>query len=211
MIRERLRERYGVEPGSWDLSAPDGETVPTGAELRTRDVVPPAVPKNVNRTEHLQAFPGVPALEPIKASNTEPLRPPTVPAIPAMRPPALPFAAPPPAQLFAEEPYTPPAEALDAPGAARRSLVDQLDRLRRQRHEAYVSKADPATILRWEQAEAKATSELAKLVGELTAADESKLAKTARWIELRTAILQALKRYPDAERAVLDALTEHNG
>lgn len=103
----------------------------------------------------------------------------------------------------------PPGEALDAPGAARRSLVDQLDRLRRKRHDAYEENADPQTILRWEQAEAKATSELAKLVGELTAADESKLAKTARWIELRTAILGALRPYPDAERAVLETLTEH--
>jgi hypothetical protein len=46
----------------------------------------------------------------------------------------------------------------------------------------------------------------AKFTGELTAAEESRLTKSNRFIQIRTAIAKALVHFPDASRAVEEAL-----
>lgn len=106
--------------------------------------------------------------------------------------------------------YEPPTFALDAPGASRALLLEQLDRVRRERHAAYASRADVATLQRWEKMETDAIKVLGMATGELSRVEEDRLCETSRWLELRDAIVKALAPFPEARLAVLTAMTAHD-
>lgn len=52
----------------------------------------------------------------------------------------------------------------------------------------------------------KAIVDLARFSGELTATEESKLTETQRWKEVRQGIVEAVSRFPEAAKALIDAL-----
>lgn len=52
----------------------------------------------------------------------------------------------------------------------------------------------------------KSIVDLARFSGELTATEESKLTETQRWREVRQAIVDAVARFPDAAKALAEAL-----
>lgn len=63
-------------------------------------------------------------------------------------------------------------------------------------------------VRKWSALEAKAIEQVAKLRGDLSPADESRLTQTPRWLALRAAIIDALRPYPDAREAVIARLRE---
>lgn len=138
-----------------------------------------------------------------------PVAPP--PMIPAWPPAAAQHLAPPPLPPRGPEPpspalYEPSDVDLEAPGAARALVVAQLKRLQDDTARLRQTRSSDAEIRKAEEAELKAAERLAKLAGELNPTEEQRLVKSVKWYAIREAVLKALEPFPDALRAVRDAL-----
>lgn len=106
-----------------------------------------------------------------------------------------------------QQAYQPPNYAEQ--GIATRLLLEQVDRIRRKRHAAEASFSNPNVLMRLEKAETDILKVLGSATGELSRADEDRLCKTDKWIGLRDAVVAALEPYPDARKAVIDAIALH--
>ena len=67
---------------------------------------------------------------------------------------------------------------------------------------------DPKLVVQWAELERKALDSVAKLRGDLSPADETRLTQTPRWAAVRGCVVEALRPYPDAQKAVVRALRE---
>lgn len=61
-------------------------------------------------------------------------------------------------------------------------------------------------VLKLLDLERKAMLDLGKFTRELLPADESRLAQTSKWFSIRDCLTNTLRPYPEAARAVADAL-----
>ena len=66
----------------------------------------------------------------------------------------------------------------------------------------------PGDALKWAALEHKAIEQVAKLRGDLSPADETRLTQTPRWAAVRGCIIEALRPHPRAREDVIRALTE---
>lgn len=92
---------------------------------------------------------------------------------------------------------------LDAKSAAQEHMNRIIERRRRLEQNGAT-----AEVFRVLELERRAIVEFARFNGELTAADESRLTETPRFQRVKRTILEALKPYPAALKAVARALDE---
>lgn len=120
-------------------------------------------------------------------------------------------------QWWKQLPYVPSAVPItdeyvtpdyDASGITRKLLHEQIERVRRRRHEAEKALADHATLIKLEKAESDAIKLLGQANGELSRVEEDGLCRTAKWVALRAAVVKALEPWPEARRAVLEAIEQ---
>jgi transcriptional regulator with XRE-family HTH domain len=180
-LRQRFRAEFGIDPRAWD-HAP-------GTDLRTRPPDPTISETAAQAPDERRDD------EPSPEKDRAPAAAPIIGGPPVLPPPTEP-----------EPDYVPPEIAFESPGAAKANLIAQLHRIRHARQKAEAVGVDAATLIKWEDKETKLNQELAKLSGELTSADESKLAKTNRFREHVESIRRALKPFPEALEAVAKAL-----
>jgi len=103
--------------------------------------------------------------------------------------------------LTAAHEETSPAEFIDARTSAKAHLAEIQRMMRDARKEERVG-----DVMKLMDLERRAIMDLAKFSGELTATEESKLTETRRWQEIREIIVKAIVPYPDAAKAVMEAL-----
>ena len=104
----------------------------------------------------------------------------------------------------------PPTSPTDPPREVGSSLEEaraHLLRCQRQRLDAEQGD-DPKLVVQWAELERKALDSVAKLRGDLSPADETRLTQTPRWAAVRGCVVEALRPYPDAQKAVVRALRE---
>lgn len=96
---------------------------------------------------------------------------------------------------------------LEGPGAARKAAAAHLKRIAHQRQRAERKGFGPELKQLYEL-ERRAIKDLAQFTGELSTADESRLTESARWQQIRRAIIAAVVKHPQAAKDVAKALQE---
>jgi hypothetical protein len=93
------------------------------------------------------------------------------------------------------------------PTAGRDAAAAYLRRIQEYRRSLEANNASDASLLKAHALERQAISAFAKANGELGAApDTGKVLLSPQWVDIRTAIVRAVAKYPDAARAVVEAL-----
>ncbi|HSC89386.1 MAG TPA: hypothetical protein VLC09_19015 [Polyangiaceae bacterium] len=122
---------------------------------------------------------------------------------PAVHPPQS-APAPPPSAPDMGDLEEDPADA-NYETAMRKHLADVEEQLQRAKDEQR-----DGDWVKYGTLKQKILNDLAKFTGQLTATDEARLTKSKRFVELKTVIGKALAPYPEASRAVEDALRACN-
>jgi transcriptional regulator with XRE-family HTH domain len=102
------------------------------------------------------------------------------------------------------------ADDSEAPiGTSLDEAIAMLARCKAQRVEAEGGD-DPSLVLKWAELERRALDTVAKLRGDLSPADETRLTQTPRWAAVRACIIEALRPHPAARKDVITALRQYD-